>query len=66
MCPLSSPCVSTEARSIAARFADGPVIYALGSLTTIFSFLIIGTFLATVRITQKRRARFGSDAGKGV
>lgn len=43
-----------------------PVIYALGTLTTAFSFLIIGTFLAAVWIMQKRRARLGSDAGKGV
>ncbi|WP_068109091.1 ABC transporter permease [Tropicimonas marinistellae] len=43
-----------------------PVIYALGTLTTLFSFLIIAVFLLTVWITNKRRARFGSDAGKGV
>lgn len=43
-----------------------PVIYALGTLTTAFSFLIIGAFLATVWLLGKRRARFGSDAGKGV
>ncbi|WP_108259178.1 ABC transporter permease [Mangrovicoccus ximenensis] len=43
-----------------------PVIYALGTLTTIFSFLIIGTFILTVWIMGKRRARLGSDAGKGV
>ncbi|PZX10061.1 MULTISPECIES: ABC transporter permease [Celeribacter] len=43
-----------------------PVIYALGTLTTLFSLLIIGAFLLTVWIMGKRRARFGSDAGKGV
>ncbi len=43
-----------------------PVIYALGTLTTAFSFLVIGVFLATVWVVGKRRARFGSDAGKGV
>jgi putative spermidine/putrescine transport system permease protein len=43
-----------------------PVIYALGTLTTAFSFLIIGAFLAAVWIVQRRRARLGSDAGKGV
>ena len=43
-----------------------PVIYALGTLTTIFSFGIIGAFLLGVWIMGKRRARFGSDAGKGV
>ena len=43
-----------------------PVIYALGTLTTAFSFLIIGVFLATVWVLGKRRSRLGSDAGKGV
>lgn len=43
-----------------------PVIYALGTLTTAFSFLIIGVFLATVWLSARRRARRGSDAGKGI
>ncbi|MCR8546453.1 ABC transporter permease [Salipiger sp. P9] len=43
-----------------------PVIYALGTLTTLFSLLIIGTFIVTVWVIGKRRARHGSDAGKGV
>jgi len=43
-----------------------PVIYALGTLTTVFSFLIIAVFLLSVWGLGKRRARFGSDAGKGV
>lgn len=43
-----------------------PVIYALGTLTTLFSFLIIGVFLLTVWMLARRRARLGSDAGKGV
>lgn len=43
-----------------------PVIYALGTLTTLFSFLIIGAFIVTVWGLGKRRARLGSDAGKGV
>ncbi|MBU2963083.1 ABC transporter permease [Citreicella sp. C3M06] len=43
-----------------------PVIYALGTLTTLFSLAIIGVFLATVWALGKRRARMGSDAGKGV
>ena len=43
-----------------------PVIYALGTLTTLFSFAIIGAFLLGVWIMGKRRARLGSDAGKGV
>jgi putative spermidine/putrescine transport system permease protein len=43
-----------------------PVIFALGTLTTAFSFVIIGVFLGTVWVTTKRRAQLGSDAGKGV
>lgn len=43
-----------------------PVIYALGTLTTAFSFVIIGVFLVTVWLVGRRRARRGSDAGKGV
>ena len=43
-----------------------PVIYALGTLTTLFSFAIIAAFLLGVWIMGKRRARLGSDAGKGV
>ncbi len=43
-----------------------PVIYALGTLTTLFSFAIIAAFLLGVWIMGKRRARHGSDAGKGV
>ncbi|NIZ08152.1 ABC transporter permease [Pseudooceanicola sp. HF7] len=43
-----------------------PVIYALGTLTTLFSLGIIGVFLLAVWVMGKRRARFGTDAGKGV
>jgi len=43
-----------------------PVLYALGTLTTLFSFVIIGVFLLTVWVFGKRRASAGSDAGKGV
>ncbi|MCA0873063.1 ABC transporter permease [Seohaeicola saemankumensis] len=43
-----------------------PVIYALGTLTTAFSFVIIAAFLLSVWIMGRRRARLGSDAGKGV
>ncbi|MBY6090257.1 ABC transporter permease [Pseudooceanicola sp. 502str34] len=43
-----------------------PVIYALGTLTTLFSLMIIAVFLFTVWVMGKRRARAGSDAGKGV
>ncbi|SNY91344.1 putative spermidine/putrescine transport system permease protein [Cohaesibacter sp. ES.047] len=43
-----------------------PVIFALGSLTTAFSFGIIAVFLVAVLIMNRRRARLGSDAGKGM
>ncbi|MDV7141770.1 ABC transporter permease [Tropicimonas sp. TH_r6] len=43
-----------------------PVIFALGTLTTLFSFLIIAVFLLTVWLQSRRRARLGSDAGKGM
>ena len=46
--------------------ATTPVIYALGTLTTGLSFLVIGTSLTAVLILRRRQARRGSDAGKGL
>ena len=43
-----------------------PVLYALGTLTTAFSFLIIVSFIALAVVLRRRRARLGSDAGKGM
>ena len=43
-----------------------PVLYALGTLTTLFSLLIIGVFLALAFLSNRRKARAGSDAGKAV
>ncbi|WP_420333474.1 ABC transporter permease [Roseibium sp.] len=43
-----------------------PVLYALGTLTTLFSLVIIGTFLTVVALLRRRQARQGSDAGKGL
>lgn len=43
-----------------------PVLYALGTLTTVFSLTVIGLCLGCVLIAQRRRARAGSDAGKGM
>ena len=43
-----------------------PVIFALGTLTTLFSFAVIGLFVLTVFILNRRRNRAGSDAGKGM
>lgn len=43
-----------------------PVLYALGTLTTLFSLTLVLVVLVTVTLIQRRRARAGSDAGKGV
>jgi putative spermidine/putrescine transport system permease protein len=43
-----------------------PVLYALGTLTTLFSLLMIGGFLALALLSNRRKARAGSDAGKAV
>ncbi len=43
-----------------------PVLYALGTLTTVFSFLIITGFIALAVVLRRRRAKLGSDAGKGM
>jgi putative spermidine/putrescine transport system permease protein len=46
--------------------ATTPVIYALGTLTTALSLLVIFVSLGTALLLQRRRARAGSDAGKGM
>lgn len=43
-----------------------PVLYALGTLTTVFSLIIIVIFLAVVLLATRHRASKGSDAGKGL
>ena len=43
-----------------------PDIYALGTITTAVSFIVIFSALAIIRLLQKRQARHGSDAGKGL
>ncbi len=43
-----------------------PVLYALGTLTTVFSLLMIGFFLGVAWWSSRRKARAGSDAGKGM
>lgn len=43
-----------------------PVLYALGTLTTLFSLSIILVFIVVALLVQRRRARLGSDAGKGL
>ncbi|MDP2495907.1 ABC transporter permease [Shimia thalassica] len=42
-----------------------PVIFALGTLTTIFSFCIISVFFLMVWLMSRRKDK-GSDAGKGM
>ena len=42
------------------------MIYALGTLTTALSLLVIGTSLAVLFWLRARQARKGSDAGKGM
>ena len=43
-----------------------PVLYALGTLTTVFSLLVIGVFLCLALWSARRKAKAGSDAGKGM
>jgi putative spermidine/putrescine transport system permease protein len=43
-----------------------PEIYALGTLTTGVSFVVILSALALYYLLEKRRSRRGSDAGKGL
>lgn len=43
-----------------------PVLFALGTLTTVFSLLVIGIFLLVVWFVNRRRSRNASDAGKGM
>ncbi len=43
-----------------------PVLYALGTLTTAFSLIIIALFLGITWWSARRKARAGSDAGKGM
>ncbi|EFL88207.1 ABC transporter permease [Ahrensia sp. R2A130] len=43
-----------------------PVLYALGTLTTVFSLLIIGAFILIAVLLRRRQDARGSDAGQGV
>lgn len=43
-----------------------PVLFALGTLTTVFSLLVIVVFLLAVWAMNRRRSRLGSDAGRGM
>ena len=43
-----------------------PVLYALGTLTTIFSLTIIAIFFMVTALAARKRASVVSDAGKGL
>ncbi|HTR88098.1 MAG TPA: ABC transporter permease [Reyranella sp.] len=43
-----------------------PVLYALGTVTTTVSFLVIAIALIAFTIVRRRRERHGSDAGKAA
>ena len=43
-----------------------PTLYALGTLTTAVSFLIIGISFSAIAFLERRRRRHGSDAGQGT
>jgi putative spermidine/putrescine transport system permease protein len=43
-----------------------PVLYALGTVTTAVSFLVIAVALISFTIIRRRRERHGSDAGKAA
>jgi putative spermidine/putrescine transport system permease protein len=43
-----------------------PEIYALGTVTTAVSFIVIATALVIVLWLRRRQSRHGSDAGSGM
>ena len=43
-----------------------PTLYALGTLTTAVSFLIIGISFSAIAMIERRRRQHGSDAGQGM
>jgi len=43
-----------------------PVLYALGTLTTLFSLVMIGVFLILAWNSTRRKNKAGSDAGQGL
>jgi putative spermidine/putrescine transport system permease protein len=43
-----------------------PVLYALGTVTTGVSLAIIAICLGAITLVQRRRSRYGSDAGSGM
>ncbi len=43
-----------------------PVLYALGTLTTVFSLIIIGIFILVAQVLRRRQSARGSSAGDGM
>jgi len=43
-----------------------PDIYALGTITSSVSFVVIFVALGMMKLLQARQMRHGSDAGKGL
>ncbi|WP_394690632.1 ABC transporter permease [Hoeflea sp.] len=43
-----------------------PVLYALGTLTTVFSLVIIAVFILSAWLLNRRRASGGNDSGNGL
>ncbi|MBX2839457.1 MAG: ABC transporter permease [Gammaproteobacteria bacterium] len=43
-----------------------PTLYALGTVTTAVSFLVIGLSFAAIALSQRKRGKLGNDAGKGM
>ncbi len=43
-----------------------PTLYALGTLTTAVSFLIIGISFSAIAMIERRRRQHGTDAGQGM
>jgi len=43
-----------------------PAIYALGTVTTDVSFVVIFAALGLIQFLRRRQARHGSDAGQGL
>jgi putative spermidine/putrescine transport system permease protein len=43
-----------------------PVLYALGTLTTVFSLVVIAVFILSAWVLNRRRASSGHDSGNGL
>ncbi|VVT11154.1 ABC transporter permease [Hoeflea sp. EC-HK425] len=43
-----------------------PVLYALGTLTTVFSLVVIAVFILSAWVLNRRRASSGNDSGNGL